>query len=89
VHSLFARYFWALICFGFVAVWVNAGIASAFFCLLSSAAVYFGLGVSRRRRIDTFTERFADGSQTLRARAAREPREHGPRRSDLVAAADR
>ncbi len=74
MNSLFGRYFAALIGFGFVAMWVSVGLASAVLCLVGAAVFFFGSALVQRRRVDSFTTRFAERSQTMRTAPARPSR---------------
>ena len=73
MNSLFGRYFAAVIGFGFVAVWAGVGAVAALLCLVASAAFFYGSAVLQRRRVDTFTNRFAERSRTLQSLPARTP----------------
>jgi hypothetical protein len=96
VNSLFVRYFAAVIGFGFVAVWVSIGVGAALLCLVGSAVFSVGSALAQRRRLDAFTNRFAERSRTMqtapqrqrpRTRPGRQIPRSAPARADRPGAA--
>ena len=93
MNSLFARYFAAVIGFGFVAVWISVGVTAALLCLLGSGVFFVSSTFAQRRRADGFTNRFAERSQALktaseRDRRTRPARQLPARRTPSAARAD-
>jgi hypothetical protein len=73
VNRLLEKYVAALIGFGFSAMWVVAGPASAFGCLLVAAAAYGVVAFGQKRRLDHFTDEFMRDASGRR-RQRRDPR---------------
>jgi hypothetical protein len=76
---MFQRCTAAVIGFGFVAVALSLGLASAFACLVSAGVFYGGAALVQRKRLDRFTVRFMETPRAER----RERPERRPRRSDV------
>ena len=70
VNRVLEKYVAALVGFGFAAMWLVAGPADAFGCLLVSAAAYGCVSYAQRRRVDRFTHDFMGQAEVRRRRRA-------------------